>query len=56
MDEKKHRQLHVKMHKTLDAVIADFMKHTDRLPSKTPIIELLEWSYQQTIQPDEIED
>jgi len=48
-----HRARHQALHKSFDELLADFIGHTQALPSKTTIIELLEWSYQQTINPTE---
>ena len=44
----KHRKRHILLHKYLDELVADFINHTDKLPSETPLMALMEWSYQQT--------
>ena len=50
--ERKHKQYHVESHEILDGLSADYLQHTaGRLLSRTTVIELLEWSYQQTIKP-----
>lgn len=49
-----HKQIHAELHKSLDNLVADFILHTGKFPSKTTVIELIEWSYQQTISPTEI--
>lgn len=46
-----HKERHELLHNHLDELIADFIKHTSKLPSKTSLIEFLEWSYEQTINP-----
>lgn len=32
------------LHKSLDALVADFIYQTNKLPSETSVAELLEWS------------
>ncbi len=46
-----HRERHALLHKHLDELVADFITHTDGLPSKSTVFELIEWSYQQTLNP-----
>ena len=53
MKEFDHKKHHKKLHKNLDELIADFIKHSSKLPSEATIMELLEWSYEQTINPTE---
>lgn len=49
----KHRKRHVELHKSLDELVANWITHTDSLPSKCTVMELMKWSYSQTISPDE---
>jgi len=51
MTKEEHIETHKKLHKSLDELVADFISHTEKIPSKTTILELLEWSYKQTIDP-----
>jgi len=51
-----HRRRHWKLHEALDELLADFITHTKALPSKTPIIELVKWSFNQTLKPSETEE
>jgi len=51
MSEQDHKERHVKLHQGFDELLADFIGHTEGLPSKATVMELLEWSYQQTINP-----
>jgi hypothetical protein len=45
----------VTLHAMLDELLADFaMHHPPRVLSETNLIELIEWSYQQTIEPEVI--
>ena len=53
MERKKHIARHIKLHKSLDELLADFLIHTGRLPSKTTVLKLMEWSHKQTSNPDE---
>ena len=55
MNKKEHIARHIMLHKKFDELLADFIRHTDKLPSKTNLMEFLEWSHQQTIDPDEEE-
>lgn len=48
-----HRELHIFLHRNLDELIADFILHANKLPSKTSVRVLMEWSCQQTINPTE---
>ena len=54
MTKKEHKERHKKLHKSLDEIFADFIENsginsgfTDR-----PIMELINWSYKQTKEPD----
>jgi hypothetical protein len=51
-----HKARHVELHKSLDELLADFIGHTGGLPSQTTVMELIEWSYQQTQNPTETEN
>ncbi len=53
MNKAEHIERHLYLHKALDELLADFIDCTSRLPSKTSVIELIEWSHQQTINPHE---
>ena len=46
---KKHRQRHVELHQEFDELVADWIQHTGRLPSRASVMELIAWSHQQTI-------
>ena len=47
--DRKHRERHVLLHKQLDELVADFIFHSGKLPSKTSILELMDWSHKQTL-------
>ena len=52
MNRATHRMLHGEMHKSLDALVADFINITERLPSDTTVMQLMAWSYEQTTKPE----
>ena len=58
--QEEHRADHVRLHDALDELLADYQLHTDRLLGKATIMELMQWSYQQTLDPtvpaDDMED
>ncbi len=47
-----HKKRHKFLHKSLDELVADFIKHTGGLPSRLLISQLMAWSHTQTIKPD----
>ena len=52
---KNHKLRHQELHKSFDELMADFISHTDGLPSKTTLSVLMKWSYEQTLNPTEEE-
>lgn len=48
-----HKQRHIELHDRLDELVADFIDHTGKLPSKTTLLELMNWSFKQTLKPTE---
>ncbi len=48
-----HKQRHIELHNSLYELAADYLTHTKNRPSKTTVLELMEWSHQQTINPTE---
>lgn len=53
MNKEQHKHRHVELHRMLDELLADYIKHTNKLLSKSSLIELMEWSFKQTTNPDE---
>lgn len=53
MMTEEHRLRHVELHRYLDELVADYIDHTGGLPSKTTVMQLVEWSYRQTKLPSE---
>ena len=56
-DKKKeeHLQRHLELHNMLDELSADFIRHTNKLPSNSTMMELMTWSFEQTKNPSEEE-
>lgn len=46
-----HKARHVELHNNLDELVADFIKNTTKLPSKTTLLEFMSWSHEQTKEP-----
>ena len=53
MNPEEHKEKHIKLHKSFDELTADYVSHTEKLLSETTVMELIEWSYSQTINPKE---
>jgi len=47
----KHKKRHKLLHNHLDELIADWITHTRKLPSKSTVLELLTWSNEQIENP-----
>jgi len=43
-----HKKRHIKLHKCLDELMADYIDETGKLPSNTTVMELMNWSFLQT--------
>jgi phage terminase large subunit GpA-like protein len=48
-----HKDCHIQLHKSLDILIADFISHTGKHLLTTNLMELMKWSYLETINPTE---
>ena len=57
MTSKEHKKRHKLLHKYLDELFADYIKHhPDEITfTEMPIIKLMKWSYSQTNEPTEIQ-
>ena len=51
MEIEEHKIKHKQLHTAFDELMADFIRHTDKLPSKTTLMELAKWSNEQTKNP-----
>jgi hypothetical protein len=50
----KHRKRHVMLHQNLDELTADFFAHVrGSRPITTTLVELMQWSHQQTKEPED---
>lgn len=56
MTTEEHKQRHIELHAALDELIADYIQCANPTEvTKTPLINLMQWSYQQTLNPTENE-
>lgn len=53
MIKAEHIKKHIELHQSLDQLVADFIRHTKNLPSKTNLFEFMKWSSEQTKNPTE---
>ena len=55
MTPEEHKKRHIDLHKSLDEIFADYiLNHSGDLNfTEMPIIKLLEWSFEQTKNPNE---
>jgi len=51
MTHSEHKEKHKILHKALDELVADFISHTEKMPSDTTVLELMKWSQGQTVKP-----
>ena len=51
MTKKEHIKKHKELHASLDELLADFITHTEKFPSQATIMELIDWSFEQTKNP-----
>lgn len=59
MTPEQHRQRHKELHQALDELFADYIRcNPDHSGSfiDMPLRTLLDWSYQQTVEPDQPSD
>ena len=53
MNIEEHKEAHLKLQQNLDILVADMIRHTKTLPSKTTVLELMTWSSEQVKNPTE---
>lgn len=53
MTTEEHRDRHQTLHRHLDELVADWVRHTGRRASQSTVMELMQWSYEQTLDPTE---
>jgi len=56
MTPEEHKARHQLLHRNFDELVADWIGHTKELPSRSSIADLMRWSFEQTIKPDEPEE
>lgn len=56
LTHEEHTERHRFLHRCLDELIADWIGHTRRLPSKATVRALMQWSYEQTLDATEIKE
>ena len=54
MTPEEHKQRHIELHRSLDELVADFIRHTTLFPSKTTLLDFMAWSAAQTKDPKEL--
>ena len=52
MTKNEHKKRHENLHKAFDELLADWIANTQNLPSKTTVLQLMEWSHKQELAPD----
>lgn len=51
MNELEHKERHEQLHKSLDELVADFISHNDISLRDVSVMDLIQWSYDQTQNP-----
>lgn len=49
-----HKARHIELHKALDELVADWIRHTKLLPCNATVMDVLKWSHEQTENPTEL--
>ena len=55
MNKEELLERHKKLHQSFDELIACFITETGKLPSKTGLMEFMEWSHKMTTNPTCVE-
>ena len=53
MTTDEHKACHVRLHKQLDELVADWITHVPKASINRPLIDFMQWSHEQTIEPTE---
>lgn len=51
MTPEDHKEIHRHLHEALDQLVADYITHNEKTPSNTTVMELMAWSFDQTLNP-----
>ncbi len=54
MNKREHIKRHKELHKNLDELIADYLSATRKNLSNSTIMDLIDWSFEQTTNPTEM--
>lgn len=54
MTPEEHKQRHIKLHESLDELLADFIQQSEGPILDLPILDLINWSFDQTQNPGDI--
>lgn len=49
MTKEEHLKRHEELHKSLDELVADWIRHTNEFLCVSTVFELMEWSHSQTL-------
>jgi hypothetical protein len=53
MTHQEHIERHKQLHRNLDELMADYIEHSEKGLDETSVMQLMKWSYQQTLNPTE---
>ena len=53
MTTEEHKEKHAKLHRCLDELVADYIRHTEKLPSNISLMEFMQWAFEQATNPTE---
>lgn len=56
MTREEHIEKHKQLHNALDELVADYITQTGKRLTTSNLMELIEWSFQQTINPEDLKD
>ena len=56
MNKTEHRERHIELHRNLDELLNDAIQYGGIFPSKATVLDLLRWSFEQTVEPLPIMD
>lgn len=55
MTPKQHKRRHEELHRALDELLADYLQQHHALPSNISVMDLLQWSHEQTQNPTDVD-
>ena len=54
MTEDAHKKRHIELHRKLDELLRDAIQYGGLFPSKATCLDLLRWSFEQTVEPSPV--